>query len=161
MNIKIDDTSVLYILEILNSKKETSYEYFLNLKSALERFNSLLVITNSFGIEKLKIKAIYGLISSDYLKAIECDDKNKLDELEKEVILLLPHSELIKQYPRARRLRDIDEKITVSKLVKLTGMTERAAEKLLMEEIKFESFSTHKLSQLCSKLNLSVYLFLE
>ena len=131
------------------------------MKRKIERENESWIKGLNFGIEKLKIKAIYGLISSDYLKAIERDDKNKLDELEKEVNLLLPHSELIKQYPRARRLRDIDEKITVSKLVKLTGMTERAAEKLLMEEIKFESFSTHKLSQLCSKLNLSVYLFLE
>lgn len=154
-----DDDLTLYVMrfEFHTYKK---YIYFLSLEKAIERFNYLVEIGYITKTKKTEIKAIRGVLTSDYIKALENNDSKMIAELEKQALENYPHAELIKMFPRAKKLREIVN-MTPSQLEALTGMTLKASEKLLYEEIKFESFSTHKLSLLCKKLNLSVYLFLE
>lgn len=155
-----DDDLTLYAIkfEFYTYKK---YEYFLSLEKAIERFNYLTEIDYISKTKKTEIKAIRGVLTGDYIKGLEDRDSKKVAELEQKAIENYPHAELIKIYPRAKKLRDMLPYVTAPQLSALTGMTLKASEKLIFEEIKFESFSTHKLSLLCKKLNLSVYLFLE
>ena len=146
---------VISIIIFQEKKNNLDLKYFLDIKKVLEYFNQYKMNILPSQDIKLKIKAINGL-------KIENIEYYMNPDNQKELQILYNHAELIRQYPRAKKLQDIVPYLTIEKLKKIIPeLTEKACEKLLYNPIKFDSFSTYKLNLICDKLNLSVYLFFE
>lgn len=155
--MKINCEMAIYILKIYEKNGFEKNELFLNCEMAIERFNYLKMINYTSLVEKMEIKAIYGLLNGDMVKSLE---NNSLDELEN-LDELYKKGKLMAIYPRPQKLNDIVPYLTPKLFTDQSGIRKKAAEKLLYEPIRFDAFSIDKLSRICECLNLSIYIFLK